>query len=589
MVKPEVIALCETKLHANSKLEIPDYKTFKSSLKAGKEGILIAARKGTFTSIELIFESESKNIATAEIEYPEDTVRVVGAHGPQEDASQEDKDDFYNDLAGEVERCLAAKKRLIIAGDLNARLDPSNPNEIKGNGKRLMEVVDKYELKVLNFGPKTEGKWTRIQMKDGVECKSQIDYIITDKSTHEKEITTLIDEEKMFTPYRTKKENNKRSIVFSDHCTISSSFKITKGANKKKDNSGKSKYWVLTDDGMEKYKEMTKNSVGLEDIMEHDEPYDVWRKKIKQIMHLCFSKKTLKKNHQNDQLGKEAIRIRRILTDISKRGMIQREIVKEYREQLMSIENKKTEHRRAMNLKRTVNSLTSEDKLSPNAFWKMRKSVNKNPGLNLRAVYKKNGETTTDEDEIKNEICKEFEHRLRNRDPEDGYEGYTNATNSIVEELLRHTHDESPPFTRKELDQAISKMKKGTSPDYFGMYADVIANSGDGILDPLLHVFNKIKSTAKIPETWRQVLITMIYKNKGSRLDLEKYRGIFLTVIASKLFERMLQSRMEPSLEKVSLFQAGSRSGKSAADNLFLLRSVIDHSNYMNKCLSISI
>ena len=126
-------------------------------------------------------------------------------------------------------------------------------------------------------------------------------------------------------------------------------------------------------------------------------------------------------------------------------------------------------------------------------------------------------------------------------------------------------------------------MKKGTSPDYYGIHADIIA-----ILEPLLHVFNKIKSTAKIPETWRQVLITMIYKNKGSHLDLEKYRGIFLTVIVSKLFERMLQSRMEPSLEKVSLFQAGSRSGKSAADNLFLLRSAVDHSKYLNKCLYIT-
>ena len=436
MVKPEVIALCETKLHANSQLEIEDYKTVKSNLKAGKEGILIAARKGTFISIELIFESESRNIATAEIEYPEDSVRIVVVHGPQEDGGQEDKDD--NDLAGEVERCLAAEKRLIIAGDLNARLDPGKPNEVKGNGKRLMELVDKYELKVLNFGQKTEGKWTRIQMKDGVECKSEIDYIITDKSTQEKEIKTLIDEEKMFTPYRTKKDGNKKSIVFSDHCTMSSSFEITKGTGGKKD-SGKSKYWVLTDDGMEKYKEITKNSVGLEEILEYDEPYDIWRKKINQIMHMCFTKKTLRKDHQNDQPGKEAIRVRRILTDISKRGKVQREIVKEYREELISIENKRIEHRRAMKLKKTVNSLTSNDKLSPNAFWKMRKSVNKNPALKLRAVYKSTGETTTDEEEIKSEISKEFEYRLRNRDPEDGFEGYTEAANSMVEQLLQHT------------------------------------------------------------------------------------------------------------------------------------------------------
>ena len=50
------------------------------------------------------------------------------------------------------------------------------------------------------------------------------------------------------------------------------------------------------------------------------------------------------------------------------------------------LENKKIECRRAINLKKTVDSLTTNDKLSPNAFWKMRKSVNKNPGLKLREV-----------------------------------------------------------------------------------------------------------------------------------------------------------------------------------------------------------
>ena len=120
------------------------------------------------------------------------------------------------------------------------------------------------------------------------------------------------------------------------------------------------------------------------------------------------------------------------------------------------------------------------------------------------------------------------------------------------------------------------------------MNSDILASSGDGILEPLLQVFNIIKSTHKIPETWRQVLITMIYKNKGSHLDLEKYRGIFLTVVVSKLFERMLTERMKENLENVSLFQAGSRSGKSAADHLFLLRSAIDHSRYMNNCLYIT-
>ena len=131
-------------------------------------------------------------------------------------------------------------------------------------------------------------------------------------------------------------------------------------------------------------------------------------------------------------------------------------------------------------------------------------------------------------------------------------------------------------------------MRDGIAPDYYGMHTDVITRSGKGILTPLLQVLNIIREKSKIPESWRRVLITMIFKNKGSHRDLEKYRGIFLTVIVSKIFERMLQERMKTPLEKVSLFQAGSRTGRGCADNLFLLRSSIDNSKYMNNSLYVT-
>ena len=392
----------------------------------------------------------------------------------------------------------------------------------------------------------------------------------------------------MFTPYRTKKAGTNKSVTFSDHCAINTTIDITKGMNKNK-TTVKTKQWVLTDEGMEKFQEITKGDVGLGDMAEYDDPYEVWRKKINGIMHQCFTKRSISVGVKDSgSVDKEALLIREILKNVARRGKLQRKIVHEYKEKLINNEAMKIERRRAENIKKTVQQLTGNDKLSPNAFWKMRKSINKNPHLKLKAVYKNNGQITTNVDEIKSEVQKEFEHRLRNRDPEAGLEGYTKTTNLLVEQILKAAKDNSAPFTRKELDDAVAKMKKGTSPDAFGMYADVIIKSGDGIMEPLLQVMNLIKSSCKIPETWRQVLITMIYKNKGSRMDLEKYRGIFLTVIVSKVFERMLQTRMEKNLDKVSYFQAGSRQGKSAADNLFLLRSAVDHSKYINKPLYIT-
>ena len=81
--------------------------------------------------------------------------------------------------------------------------------------------------------------------------------------------------------------------------------------------------------------------------------------------------------------------------------------------------------------------LTTDDVLSPNAFWKMKKSISKNNTLQLKAVYKREGGIATNEKEIKDEVKKEFEHRLRNRNAAPGWEGYVETTNELVETLLK--------------------------------------------------------------------------------------------------------------------------------------------------------
>ena len=111
--------------------------------------------------------------------------------------------------------------------------------------------------------------------------------------------------------------------------------------------------------------------------------------------------------------------------------------MKTYQIRLIENEAKLNDRRRADSLKKTVESLSLDDKLSPNAFWKMKKSTSKNSQLKLPEVFKQNGEITSDPNEIKNEVRREFQHRLRNRKPEDSWEGYVEATNLIVEELLK--------------------------------------------------------------------------------------------------------------------------------------------------------
>ena len=98
----------------------------------------------------------------------------------------------------------------------------------------------------------------------------------------------------------------------------------------------------------------------------------------------------------------------------------------------------------------------------------------------------------------------------------------------------------------------------------------------------LLQLLNKIKNNKDTPESWNNILISTIYKRKGSRKLLNNQRGIFITPVISKIFEKLIKNRISQAVENYkSLFQAGGRSNRSKADNLFILRAVIDHTLYI--------
>ena len=78
--------------------------------------------------------------------------------------------------------------------------------------------------------------------------------------------------------------------------------------------------------------------------------------------------------------------------------------------------------------------------------------------------------------------------------------------------------------------------------------------------------------------------IQTVKKKNGPLNKLESYRGIFLVSILSLIFEKLLKNRMQLILERnMSTFQTGGVKGKGVVDNLFVLRGLIDHSNYLAK------
>ena len=101
-------------------------------------------------------------------------------------------------------------------------------------------------------------------------------------------------------------------------------------------------------------------------------------------------------------------------------------------------------------------------------------------------------------------------------------------------------------------------------------------------------MLNCILRQKQPPEQWKKVNIQTTYKGKGSTKMLNNYRAIFLTNILSKIFEKIVYSRIHNNINNyTSPFQAGSQKNQRTNYNMFLLRGAIDHSLYTNSPLTI--
>ena len=272
-----------------------------------------------------------------------------------------------------------------------------------------------------------------------------------------------------------------------------------------------------------------------------------------------------------------------------KLGKLQREVASIYINMIKENNVIAATKRRVEKVNTAIQELTQNDKLSHNAFWKLKKTLHLNTKVG-NSVILKNGVELFGNSAIIEAYRTEFIHRLRTRSISEPLKNYEEQTNSLCSHYTEFGKTQnSIEFTANNLVRVIKTMSKKKAPGPDGLPAEVFIHAGKELISSITAMFNTIKRNGSIPIKWCKVNIKTLYKNKGSQKDLENYRGIFLTPTISKVFERYLMKESEDSVSNISKFQGGSRPNRSASDQLFLLRACIDHANYMHKCLFIKV
>ena len=132
------------------------------------------------------------------------------------------------------------------------------------------------------------------------------------------------------------------------------------------------------------------------------------------------------------------------------------------------------------------------------------------------------------------------------------------------------------PFTDEEVKLGINSLKNNKAAGSDELVNELYKVCLD--LQPRLTVlFNKILYSGKYPRGWTCGIIIPIFK-KGNPNDIKNYRGITLLSTLSKLFTKVIHSRLAKWSEQYSknhAGQAGFRQGYSTNDNLFTIHAVL--------------
>ena len=88
--------------------------------------------------------------------------------------------------------------------------------------------------------------------------------------------------------------------------------------------------------------------------------------------------------------------------------------------------------------------------------------------------------------------------------------------------------EELIPKSETEFERALKAMRNRKAAGVCEIPPELLKFGGAEVNKELTRLFNKIMEEQRVSEDWKKAIIVPLFKNKGSKLDCGKYRGIAL-------------------------------------------------------------
>ena len=570
-----VFAIQETHFSKEGKIQVEGYEIFESIRKKEKGGSVLGIHNALNPTLVSKYENEFELICV-EVVVAKREIRIITGYGPQEYWPDTLKLPFFHALEEEVIKAKNDGKDIIIAMDSNSKLGsdviPNDPHTQSVNGGILNDIVSRSGLIVVNGLPGIcKGLITRSRITVSGTEKSVIDHVIISEGLREDIIALEIDEtgQKAIGTIG----NKKRKSSYSDHNALLTSFNISWSKNNKKHRV--ELFNLKNKDCQSKFKVVTSENEFLLSAITDNEDINVCIKRFTKRLDTCINK-SFRKIRVVDRENKE-------VSDLfHKRKLLRNKIDETSKKEAIEVDDKLNKLCAEDNYNRIRDVISDiegdEGGINPANVWKLKNKITSKAADPPTALLDSSGRLVTSEIGREALTLKTFVSRLENRKIRKGLEQTQIDKEKLCSLRLQNARNKKTlPWTIEQLQTVLKSLKKNRSRDPLGYCNEIFSPevAGSDLQLAILKIMNKIKSDQKFPELLEKCNISSIYKHRGSRNDLENYRGIFRVPILRSILDKLIYNDEYNLIdENLSDSNVGARKSRNIRDNLFVLNAI---------------
>ena len=584
ILSPAIVMLQETKLYRRGTLKFEQLECFEKIRSDKKGGGLMTLIHKNFEPVVIPTRNQSEmssNVLVVGAKIKNIKIRFLNAYGVQECAAIEEKIEFYSILEEEILKALNSGNMLCLAMDANAKIGKKyisgDTHDISSNGRLLLNLVERLNLVVVNSTTKCQGTITRTKKVGNKLEESVIDYFIVCQDFFSFIKSMIVDTDRNYVLTKYTKKKDKNYTVESDHNPLILEIDIPWNSKIIEDRI--EIFNLRNGDCQREFFKNTNNGDVLTNCLINrniKEGGKLWFRNLKFKIVQNFKKIRINRKKTDEELN---------ILKLIEQNRFTNGLVNEINKKKIS--DKIFEKNRKIIIDQVGEMIDNMSNLSRIKMWKVKQKVCPKVNTNYAiAKLNDNGDLVTEKSELKNLYAKVYKTRLKHREIRPNYFLLKKLKNELFEiriKLARLIKSEN--WKLSDLVKVTKNLKTNKAADPKGLINEIFKPgvAGKDLQQSLLMLCNKVKTECTIPTFMEYTNITSIFKNKGSKTDLNNDRGVFTVMTVRSVIDNLIYNDFYDIIDKnMSDSNVGGRKERNIRDNLFIVNGIINYARQEN-------